>query len=269
VLERNNYPWVRVSKVHPDGQGTWPLNPAPYTNIPLAVVSDAPPSTFSSFDRVIRVRSEYGGGVGQKLHLDLYSPFEETLFIDSDCLVYRHPSELWSFYRQADGFGVAAWKFLEGDDEYGFLEDTGDTLRQLGIERMPHFNGGMYYFNSSAGASVFEKARHLYENREGLGFTSFRNAPVNDEPVIGLAMELQGVPFNVEIQESYVYQRELYRLELEGTIAADMKAEVAATAKRAYFVASQKWNRVRNRVREKGAIGVIPGRVLRHMGALE
>jgi len=77
------------------------------------------------------------------------------------------------------------------------------------------------------------------------------------------------IHFNVEMQESYVYQREVYRLELEGTIAADMKAEVAATAKRAYFVASQKWNRVRNRVREKGTTGVIPGRVLRHMGALE
>jgi hypothetical protein len=31
---------------------------------------------------------DYGSGVVQKLYLDRYSPFDETLFIDSDCLLY-------------------------------------------------------------------------------------------------------------------------------------------------------------------------------------
>jgi hypothetical protein len=38
------------------------------------------------FDIILPLRAEYGKGVVQKLHLDLYTPFQSTLFVDSDCL---------------------------------------------------------------------------------------------------------------------------------------------------------------------------------------
>jgi len=64
----------------------------------LAVVTDTSEYFDEVYDHVIPVDLSYGTGVTQKLHLDRYTPFEKTLFIDSDCLMYGHCDPLWEFF---------------------------------------------------------------------------------------------------------------------------------------------------------------------------
>ena len=78
---------------------------------PFAVVTDeANAHTLRQyFDDVLIAKPEYGPGVVQKLHADLYSTFAMTLFVDSDCLFYKHPDELWDLYAHgASVYGVGA-----------------------------------------------------------------------------------------------------------------------------------------------------------------
>lgn len=151
------------------------------------------------FDLVIPLNSSYGPGVVQKLNVDRYSPFDETLFVDSDCIFYKSPERIWRLYAGRD-FTVRGWRYLTGRTEYEkkspyeFVQNMPDFLRQNKITRFPHFNGGVFFFRKSETASnVFINARSVYEQRTTLGLVPFKNAPINDEPAFAVAMEIVGV----------------------------------------------------------------------------
>lgn len=159
-----------------------------------AVVSDSSdPQLCELFHEVIPLDSGLGAGVAQKLHLDDYSPFDETLFIDADCLVYRDLADVWSYYQTADFFGVVGNRAL-GRHNYFKYADLETLLDGCGIEQLPRFNGGIYYFRDCLETTkLFDCARSIYHRRSELGLSPFKGAPVADEPVFGAAMEMLGV----------------------------------------------------------------------------
>ncbi len=165
---------------------------------PFAVVTDEGNIKNLSpyFDIVIPLKSEYGKGVVQKLHMDLYAPFEKNVFIDSDCLFYKDPELVWQSYNQGD-FTMRGWRYLTGyteyeqKDPYLFLDDVAATLRKRNLTRFPHFNSGVMGFRKNS--PVFGLSREIYKNAADLGFKKFKNAPLADEPVFALAMEEAGV----------------------------------------------------------------------------
>ena len=168
---------------------------------PFAIVTDDSnrKGLENYFDIVIPLNSTYGPGVVQKLNLDRYSPFDETLFVDSDCIFYKSPERIWRLYAGKD-FTVRGWRYLTGWTEYEkkspyqFVQNMPDFLRQNDITRFPHFNSGAFFFRKSETASnVFINARSIYERRKTLGFVPFKNAPINDEPAFAVAMEISGV----------------------------------------------------------------------------
>jgi hypothetical protein len=168
---------------------------------PIAIVTDDSNAkrVEKYFDIVVSLNPAYGLGVVQKLNVDRYSPFEETLFVDSDCIFYKSPERLWRLYAGKD-FRARGWRYLTGRTEYErkrpyeFVQDTSDFLRKNNIERLPHFNSGVFFFRKSETASnVFISARSVYERRTTVGLVPFKNAPIADEPAFGVAMELCGV----------------------------------------------------------------------------
>ena len=130
----------------------------------------------------IIAKPEYGPGVVQKLHADLYSPFAKTLFVDSDCLFYKHPDELWDLYAHG-AFSIRGWRYLTGGTDYEkrtpyeWVQDTSQFLKLNDISRLPHFNGGVFYFDQSdTAARLFGISRSLYERRTELGFVPFKGS---------------------------------------------------------------------------------------------
>ncbi len=190
---------------------------------PIAVVTDERniKNLRDFFDIVIPLKSEYGNGVVQKLHMDLYSPFEKTVFIDSDCLFYKDPQLVWNSYNQGD-FSMRGWRYLTGYSEYEqkdpylFLDNVGATLRKRGLSRFPHFNSGVMGFAKNS--KVFELSREIYRDAGGLGFTKFKNAPLADEPVFALAMEQLSVELmpwdNVNGQETAIGMDDCYGINI-------------------------------------------------------
>lgn len=144
------------------------------------------------FTQVIPYRREFGSSVRQKLHLNLYSPFEETLFIDSDCLVLGNLESFWVAFA-GQGFGVPGSKFLQRGSTDPYL-DVAFTLDHFGLEKLPKFNGGTYYFNRSGeAASFFATARDLLANWKDLRFAEFRRDGPADEAIVSVAMAIHGL----------------------------------------------------------------------------
>jgi hypothetical protein len=144
------------------------------------------------FTQVIPYRPEYGSGVRQKLFLDQYSPYEQTLFIDSDCLVLGNLDAFWSAF--ADNyFGVPGYRYLHKGSTDPYL-DVDHALEKLKLAAIPKFNGGTYYFTRSSEATeFFNTARHILENWREFRLREFRRNGPGDESLYALAMAVHQI----------------------------------------------------------------------------
>ncbi len=163
-------------------------------SVSRAVVTDSSdPELLGLFDIKIDHNPAYGSDVGQKLFLDLYSPFDETLFIDSDCLVVRKLDPFWVAFRDND-FGACGRRILRAGEKDEFV-DVDRVLAHFGLSGLPKFNGGIYYFKKTPGAAaVFETARGLIDRAGELGFRTFRGGGLADEALYSVAMALHKIP---------------------------------------------------------------------------
>lgn len=156
--------------------------------LPVAVVTDIHLDNNQKkyFDFVIPIRDEFGKGFSQKMRMYQYSPFEQTLFIDADCLVIR------SFQFILDGFrnksvAVLGHKIVKGP----YIGTTVENIKQFypKINEFPMFNGGVYYFEKSSEAKeVFDFANFIFNDRYfEMGLHLFNGKP-GDEPAMAIAM---------------------------------------------------------------------------------
>jgi hypothetical protein len=157
--------------------------------IKRAIVSDAERSEFASlYDTYIPYDTTLGKGLNNKLYLDQYSPFEETLFIDADCLVFNSLDDMINLSRRHP-FVVFGDQIESGD----WYMDVAEMCKKFGLASIPLFNGGTYYFNDKAiAAEIYNKARELAESYKALGFTEFRGS-INEEPLVAVAMAINNI----------------------------------------------------------------------------
>jgi len=128
---------------------------------------------------------EFGEGFSTKLQLDKLAAPGQTLFVDSDCLVYRN---LEFVFQQLKGHAVSViGGYISNGEWFG---DITAICRQFGVKHIPKFNGGIYYLEKGEIAGrVYDTARSLEKKYDEIGFVRLRNRP-NDEVVMALAMEL-------------------------------------------------------------------------------
>jgi len=128
---------------------------------------------------------EFGQGFSTKLHLDKLADEGQTLFIDSDCLVYGN---LDPVFKKFEGHPVSVvGNYIATGEWFG---DIGSVCKQFNIPHLPKFNGGVYYLEKSEAAErVYETARTLEKRYDEIGFVRLRHRP-NDEVLMALAMEL-------------------------------------------------------------------------------
>ena len=146
------------------------------------------PDDVKHYINIIPVKpGELGEGFSSKLHLDKLAPAGQTLFIDSDCLVY---GSLEPVFEKFKGHSVSVvGGYISGGEWFG---DIAAICKKFNIKQMPKFNGGIYYLeNGAKAAKVYELARRLETQYDEIGFVRLRNRP-NDEVIVALAMALNG-----------------------------------------------------------------------------
>ena len=168
-------------------------------DLPVALVTDNPNYSFAAIDQIIPFNSKLGRGMMQKLHLDAYTPFEETLYIDSDSICLKpFNDELQNIRR--NGFSPIWSGFRVKGQSDPYVESLDYTLDTLKIQRLPKFNGGLYYFNGSEQSkAVFKTAREIASRSAELRLRDYNTSGPNDETIFSLAMECCGQePYNAQ-----------------------------------------------------------------------
>jgi hypothetical protein len=178
-------------------------------NVPIAIVTDVE-GPLSLFDDIIRLDKSRGTGLQQKVFIDSYSPFHDTCFIDSDCIVtrpfwlelaeiskYSFATTSANYYTNPGGHDLSDRVLVAVDDDEVFSHffDFKKALTTLKIKKFPMFNGGLYYFTrDDKSAQVFEYAKGILGQWRSLGIKPFRDVAdePNDEIIFGLAMEMAG-----------------------------------------------------------------------------
>lgn len=123
----------------------------------------------------------------QKLQAFQQSDADAALFIDSDSLVFGRLDPIWEACR---GKPVAVLGYWQSEGQwYGPLAPV---LPKIGVDAIPHFNGGMIYTERGpAFDAVVAEALEVAANYGDLGLDFFRgNVP--DEPCLSIAMARTG-----------------------------------------------------------------------------
>ena len=158
----------------------------------IALVTDRT-ARIEPFDEQIRMDDFKLAGTVLKRKMYEYSPFDETLFIDSDCLVTRDCSEQIEAIRRWDFSPVVNTYLVAGDRDL-WLRDVGEAVARVGGANFPKFNGGVYFFRKSeTAAKVFAGGEEMLARQEELGILDFDKAGPGEETLLGLAMAQLGI----------------------------------------------------------------------------
>ncbi len=156
--------------------------------VPLAVACSPKlqPLLSPYFDHVVPENPALRG-FEHKVHLDKYSPFENTFFFDSDVLLFRNLVEIIS--KWPDQAYTAAGEYLtDGVSSFGM--DRQKALQKIGKNKMVVIDGaGHAFFRKPGCYAVFDLAREITKNyREYVGDITYA-----DEDVMNIAMTILGL----------------------------------------------------------------------------
>jgi hypothetical protein len=157
--------------------------------VPIAVACSARTRSLLEpyFDHVIEERAGLRGFV-HKVYLDEYSPFEETMFFDSDVLVFKPVQPYVDVWRQ-HAYTATGRMMSSGKSAFGM--DRADMCRQLGKSELVVIDGaGHAFFRKPACAEIFATAREVTaRHKEIMG-----PIPYADEDVMDYVMTQFDIP---------------------------------------------------------------------------
>ena len=157
--------------------------------VPIAVACSARVRPFVEpyFDHVVEEAAGLRGFV-HKVYLDRYSPFEETMFFDSDVLVFKSVMPYVEAWRRHPYTATGRY---ESDGKSAFGMDRAEMLRQLGKPTLVVIDGaGHAFFRKPACTGIFDAAREVTaRHKEIMG-----GIPYADEAVMDYVMTMSDLP---------------------------------------------------------------------------
>jgi hypothetical protein len=114
------------------------------------------------------------------------TPFETTLFMDSDCLLVRDPDFLWEKMTSQDFCIQGEVQSEPSTAELCFWFD------RFNITYLPVFNGGCFCWNRK-GADVISRAGEILRNSRENRIPRGVGGCDDDQPAIGIAMAERGI----------------------------------------------------------------------------
>ena len=165
--------------------------------LPFAILCDRENTYTCDFEETLLFENGASCSYLDKLALADYAPFEETIFIDADCLAYGDLNVLFRYFADADDVSCFG-RVLPLDDKTGWFEYENLGELQPRVSYVVGLHGGIYFIRKTEKAKrVFNTARELIPNYAKYQFKGKFNTP-GDEPLVALAMalsECHPIPF--------------------------------------------------------------------------
>jgi len=164
--------------------------------LPFAILSDR---DMPEFDRCIRLDRPAGNYL-DKLRLTDALPFDETIFLDADCLAFGDLNSMFSWFDGADDVSCHG-RILPLTDKTGWFDYENLGKWQSRVQYCLGLHGGVYFLRRGPKAeAVFSLARELAAEYDSFRFRGNFPTP-GDEPLLALAMAVEGcrpIPFRPE-----------------------------------------------------------------------
>ena len=163
-----------------NGGGTWPF----------AIIAEEENEYTAAFDRVVLMQNASHSYM-DKLRIFDCLPWNETIFIDADCLVYGQIDDWWAYFENGDAFSCFGYAYEDLSTKRGWFlyEGMGEFKDQISF--IPSFSGGVYYLrNTKTVAQVFEYAKYAAAHYREYPFAIFGEPA--DEPVLAFGMAVCG-----------------------------------------------------------------------------
>lgn len=173
---------------------------------PFAIICDRENEYTAQFDKVVLMDGPTNSYM-DKLRLFDCLPWDETIFIDADCLVYGDIDRWWALFERADDCSVFGTAYEDLSTDKGWFRTEGMGEYRDRIHYVPGFSGGVYYLrNTETCRGVFETAKAAAAHYRDYPFAIFRDPA--DEPVIALGMAVQNCrPVECHDVGLYTYRR--------------------------------------------------------------
>lgn len=153
---------------------------------PFAIICDREDKYTSAFDKTVLIEKPSNSYM-DKLRLFEYLPYEETIFIDADCLIYGDIDCWWDRFEQADDCSVFGYANEDLTTDRGWFRTEGMGKYREKIHFVPSFSGGVYFLrNTEKCRQVFEIANEAAAHYDDYPFALFKDPA--DEPLIALGM---------------------------------------------------------------------------------
>ena len=141
------------------------------------------------FDRIIvALPGTLGVGCAGKLDVPGFLPYNETMFLDSDCLIMKADMDRHWEKLATQCFNVAGSVVKKGT---WYTFEISDVCKALALPYLVHMNSGVMYFRKGAELDDFmETVNDLRENSQDILFVQHRdmNSQIADEPLWSAAM---------------------------------------------------------------------------------
>ena len=150
-----------------------------------AVITDSPDILFNYYDIIIPYNVS-DDPFSIKTRLFEFSPFEKTLFLDADSLVFHPIDDYWNYLKD-DYYVYEGKKIFDGE----WYFDIQKTCKIINTQWIPKFNSGMILFKKDGNAKeIFDTAYYYFVNhkKEGIDIPFFRGANYPDEPAFAIAL---------------------------------------------------------------------------------
>lgn len=195
--------------------------------MPFAIISDRHNRYTLEFNDVVILPNANRNWM-DKLALLTISPYDETIFIDADCLVYRNINFLWDVFADAADFSCFG-KALPMDSTDGWF--TNQAAKIFPIQFITHLHGILYFIRKG---DTIDRMNHLCETilsrYNEVTYKGF-NDRLADEPVFALAMAILGlkpvarqsdyycfVPFATQFSSDYTTRTVTFCNPIDGAV---------------------------------------------------
>lgn len=157
--------------------------------MPFALICDKENEYTEEFDSVVVLENPFRSYV-DKLFIPDFTPFDETIFIDSDCLAYRDLNAFWDAFENGPDFSAFGKNYPVTYNYAWFKkENVGEFADR--IKSIPDFIGGVYFFRKTPCLKAFtETVWYIYDHYHDYTFRQFEDPC--DEPIFALAMSVHG-----------------------------------------------------------------------------
>lgn len=164
-----------------------------HTELPIAIAVDTALEPHvrerygKVFDAVVLLPQRFVDGRALKYGTAAASPYDETMFVDADCIVLSSLDGLWGILEESD-MAMVGERLTRAEDQNHHGFSTRALIRRFDLEHYLKTNSGLFCFRREPGVEIMEECLecYLHEARPKLRWSLLFGRWLGDEIAFGI-----------------------------------------------------------------------------------